>query len=42
VVELRAEGPDALEAAVNAADIAMYEAKRAGRGRVFVGQVSPP
>jgi diguanylate cyclase (GGDEF)-like protein len=37
VVELAEEGVEAFEAAVHAADIAMYEAKRAGRGRVVVG-----
>jgi diguanylate cyclase (GGDEF)-like protein len=37
VVELVEDGVDAFEAAVNAADVAMYEAKRAGRARVVVG-----
>jgi diguanylate cyclase (GGDEF)-like protein len=37
VVELTEEGVDAFEAAVHAADVAMYEAKRAGRARVVVG-----
>ncbi|MGE3833379.1 MAG: GGDEF domain-containing protein [Acidimicrobiia bacterium] len=37
VVELTDEGDEAFAAAVHAADLAMYEAKRAGRGRVTVG-----
>jgi diguanylate cyclase (GGDEF)-like protein len=37
VVELIEDGNEALEAAVHAADVAMYEAKRAGRSQVFVG-----